>query len=75
VTLLSLFQFEVAHTLQYKGSIYGEASITPSPHSFQQHTGSNKPVYADRIKVLSNETIAFPWSTYSIIKVYDQERN
>lgn len=65
MTNLSLILSNVASIIKDKGSIYGKASNTPSPHSFQQLTRGYQSVYADRVEVLSNETTIF--TTRSII--------
>ena len=46
----------VLPTIQNKGSIYGKASITPSPNSFQQSQRGCGSVYTDGTKELSIET-------------------
>lgn len=56
---LSPILSNVASTIKDKGSIYGKASNTPSPHSFQQLTRSYQSVHADRIEILSNEATLF----------------
>lgn len=70
MTNLSLILSNVASIIKDKGSIYGKASNTPSPHSFQQLTRSYQSVCADRVEVLSNETTIFP--SRSIIIGHDK---
>jgi len=70
MTNLSPIQSNVASAIKDKGSIYGKASNTPSPHSFQQLTRSYRSVYADRVEILSNEVTLF--SSCSITTKYDK---
>lgn len=50
-----------------KGSTYGQASTTPSSHSFQQSPGSGELVYANRIQVLCGQITLYPLYSQSII--------
>lgn len=60
----------VAQIINNKGSIYGEASKTPSPHSFQQFTRSGEFVCAYRTKVLPNEaTLYSTWHLKELLEI------
>lgn len=56
MTTSSLINSSALPVIQNKGSIYGKASITPSPHSFQQSQRGCGSVYTDGTKELSIET-------------------
>jgi len=75
MTKLSSNQSIVALQSENIGSIYGEASSAPSPHSFQQHKRGNRSVLSNRVEVLSKETTLFPLHSQSIIIVYDPTRD
>ncbi len=50
---------KVADKIKNKGSIYGKASNTPSPHSIQQFARSSKSVCAYRVEVLPTEVTVY----------------
>lgn len=54
------------HVQSNKGSTYGEAYKTPSPHSFQFSKRSDRSIYQNRVKVFSSQAISL--SLQSIIK-------
>jgi len=56
-----------ANQSEEKGSIYGKAIQAPSPHSFQQSSRSNRPIYQYRIKILSTQAFIYPLHSHSII--------
>lgn len=75
MTSLSPKQPSVASMSIDKGSIYGKATRTPSPYSFQFSTRGNRSVYSNRVEVLSQATAVFTLQSQSIIVVHDQARD
>jgi hypothetical protein len=65
----------VASPISDKGSTYGKASNTPSPHSFQQQQRGCGSLYPNRTEVLSKEATLFPLYSQSIIRVYEPTRD
>ena len=65
MTTHSPIQSSLPLAILNKGSIYGKASKTPSPHSFQQLKRGDRFVLQNRVEVLSGQAIAN--STYSIM--------
>ena len=65
MTTHSPFQTSLPLAIKNKGSIYGKASKTPSPHSFQQLKRSYRFVLQNRVEVLPGQAITS--STYSIM--------
>ncbi len=61
--------------LSNKGSIYGKASKTPSPNSFQQPSRSDRFVLQNRVEVLSGQITLFPPRSQSIIIANDKARD
>ena len=73
MTTHSPIQLSFPLAISNKGSIYGKASKTPSPHSFQQHKRGDRFVLQNRVEVLSGQ--ATTNATHSIIKVCDVTRD
>ncbi len=75
MTNLSPIEPNVALMSIDKGSIYGKATRTPSPYSFQFSQRGNRSVYSNRVEVLSEAATVFTSQSQSIIIVYDQTRD
>lgn len=56
MTISSQINSDTLPTILYKGSTYGKARKTPSPHSFQQSQRGCGSVYSNRVEVLFNAT-------------------
>lgn len=69
-----LIKANVAPEFIDKGSIYGKASKTPSPHSFREPSRGNRSLYSNRTTVLSKEAIAYTSKSHSII-THGQKRD
>lgn len=65
MTTHSPIQLSRPLAISNKGSIYGKASKTPSPNSFQQYKRSDRFVLQNRAEVLPGQAITY--STYSIM--------
>lgn len=70
-----LNHLNVASQSEKIGSIYGKASTTLRPHSFQQSKRGNRSVLSNRVEVLSKEATLYTLQSQSIIIVYDPTRD
>lgn len=73
MTTHSPIQLSIPLAISNKGSIYGKASKTPSPNSFQQLKRGYRSVLQNRVEVLPGQAITN--ATHSIIKVCDITRD
>lgn len=73
MTTHSPIQLRSPLAISNKGSIYGKASQTPSPNSFQQLKRGYRSVLQNRVEVLPGQAITN--ATHSIIKVCDYTRD